>query len=116
MTAKGTKEKEMTAVEPEVVEVMDNSNIMKLSKPLPDGKTEIVFDFDSLNGYKLLACMKQAKKKDPGMTVPALSMEYQANVAAAAAKLRYDDILNLSGPDFMAACLKAQNFLLPSDQ
>ena len=48
--------------------------------------------------------------KDKLMTVPALSMEYQAMVAAAAAKMKYDDILNLSGPDFMAACLKAQNF------
>lgn len=47
------------------------------------------------------------------MTVPALSMEYQAIVAAAATKMKYDDILNLSGPDFMAACLKAQNFCFP---
>lgn len=97
-------------------EVVDNGDILHLTTPLPNGKTEIYFDFSNLNGYTLLACMSSAKKKDALMTVPALSMEYQAAVAAAAAKMRYDDILNLSGPDFMAACLKAQNFLLPKDR
>lgn len=106
------KEKENELVNAEIV---DQENILHLTKPLPNGQTEIYFDFTKLNGYALLACMNQAKKKDKLMAVPALSMEYQAMVAAAAAKMKYDDILNLSGPDFMAACLKAQNFLLPKE-
>ena len=69
------KEKENELVNAEIV---DQENILHLTTPLPNGQTEIYFDFAKLNGYALLACMSQAKKKDKLMTVPALSMEYQA--------------------------------------
>ena len=45
-------------------------------------------------------------------TYMALSQAYQARVAAAAAKLKYDEILELSGTDFTAVCIKVQNFLM----
>ena len=46
------------------------------------------------------------------ISVMALSQAYQARVAAAAAKLKYDEILELSGTDFTAVCIKVQNFLM----
>ena len=93
-------------------EVIDDDNTLKLSKPLASGANQLVFDFDRINGYVLIKCEKAAKKEDPTITVQALSMIFQAHVAAAAAKVRYDDILGLSASDFTAACLKAQAFLL----
>lgn len=54
------KEKENELVNAEIV---DQDNILHLTKPLPSGQTEIYFDFTKLNGYALLACMNQAKRK-----------------------------------------------------
>jgi hypothetical protein len=93
-------------------EVVDEGNTLELSKPLASGVNQLVFDFERINGYALIKCEKAAKKEDPTITVQALSLVFQAHVAAAAAKVRYDDILNLNASDFTAACLKAQAFLL----
>ena len=49
------------------------------------------------------------------MTIPSTSMVYQAAVAAAASGLRYDDILSLSGSDFIAVTIKVQSFLLDTE-
>ena len=92
-------------------EVIDDDNVVTLSKPLRNGETQLVFDFDKINGYTLINCEKRAKKEDPSMMVPSLSMVYQAYVAAVAAGVKYDDILGLSAKDFTAACVKAQAFL-----
>ena len=85
-------------------------NTLKLSKPL-NGKQELVFDFDKITGHTLVKCTTLAKKDDPSMLVPSLSTAFQAHVAAAATGLKYDDILSLSAPDFVAVTLKVQGFL-----
>ena len=108
------KKKEVETVEESTVTVLDDDDIVHLKKPLPNGSDFITFTWDKITGYTLIRCLKNAKKEDPGMTVPALSMPYQAAVAAIAAGVKYDDILSLSAPDFMAVTLKAQNFLLQS--
>lgn len=102
-----------TTVEPEII---DEANVLKLKKPLNGGKDELVFDWTRINGYTMLACEKQARKDNPSILVLVLSQSYQAAIAAAAAGVKYDDILGLCGPDFTAACLKAQNFLTESAQ
>ena len=94
------------ADEPEV----DGENTIKLSKPV-NGQLSIVFDFDKIKGATLLKCEKKAKEVDNTIVVPQLSMVYQAHVAAAAAGMRYDDIINLSGPDFMAVTTRVSRFL-----
>lgn len=95
------------------VEVVDESDtVLNLSKPLPNGADKLVFDFDKINGYTLIACEKKAKKDDNTIMVPSLSQVYQAYVAAAAAGVKVDDILGLNMTDFTAACIKAQGFLL----
>ena len=104
-----TKEKPVEA------EVIDENNVVDLISPLPNGKTTLVFDWDKVTGYTLINCAKSAKKEDPVMSVPALSLPYQAAVAAVAAGVRYDDILSLKGPDFIKVTLKAQSFLLQSE-
>ena len=53
------KEKENELVNAEIV---DQENILHLTTPLPNGQTEIYFDFAKLNGYALLACMSQDRK------------------------------------------------------
>jgi hypothetical protein len=105
-------DKDVAKVEDLDVEVVDDDNVLKLSKPLASGAKELVFDFDRVNGYVLIKCEKAAKREDPSIAVPALSMIFQSHVAAAAAKVRYDDILGLPAADFTAACVKAQAFLL----
>lgn len=95
-------------------EPVDEGNVIHLKKPMHSGAAEIHLDFDRVTGYILLRCEKEAKKEDPLISVMALSQVYQARVAAAAAKVKYDEILELSGADFTAVCLKVQNFLMGS--
>lgn len=91
-------------------EVVDESNIVQLSKPLR-GKDELIFDFAKIKGSTLLKCEKKAKEVDNSIVVPQLSMAFQAHVAAAAASVKYDEIINLPGLDFMAVTLKVSRFL-----
>ena len=103
-----------TAVEVYDADPVDEGNVIHLKKPLRGGAEEIVLDFDRVTGYILLKCEKEVKKDDPLITLPALSQAYQARVAASAARMKYDEILELSGADFTAVCLKVQNFLMGS--
>ena len=98
---------EVVAAEAEVV---DESNIVQLSKPLR-GKDELIFDFAKIKGSTLMKCEKKAKEVDNSIDVPQLSMAFQAHVAAAAAGVKYDEIINLPGLDFMAVTLKVSRFL-----
>lgn len=94
------------------VQTINPNNILHLSKPLRNGNEELIFDWDKITGYNLIACERAAKKKDPSIMVPSLSQSYQAMVAGLAANVRYDDICGMGAKDFSAACLMAQNFLL----
>ena len=107
---KTTTEEQEAAVIPVEAEVMDDEKSIKLSKPL-NGRTELVFDFDKIKGSTLLKCEKKTKDIDNTVVVPQLSMIFQAHVAAAALGMRYDDIINLPAPDFMAVTLKVSRFL-----
>lgn len=95
-------------------EIMDEDNVIKLKKPLGNGKDSIALDFDKLNGYALVKCERAARRDDKTMTVPLLSQVYLANVAAVAAGMKYDDILGLCATDFQAVTLRAQSFLTGS--
>ncbi|WP_315452212.1 hypothetical protein [uncultured Selenomonas sp.] len=108
------QEAEAESVEVYDAEPVDEANVIHLKKPMRSGAAEIHLDFDRVTGYILLKCEKEAKKDDPLISVMALSQSYQARVAAAAAKVKYDEILELSGADFTAVCLKVQNFLMGS--
>ena len=104
-------ENEIQTVE---ADVLDDDNVIKLKKPLKNGKDSIVLDFDRLTGYTLIKCERAARKDDKTMTVPLLSQVYLANVAAVAAGVKYDDILGLSAMDFQSVTLRAQGFLTGS--
>lgn len=91
---------------------LTEDNVIVLHKPMADGKDKLVLDFDRINGRTLVSCEKQARKLDPAITVLPLSQVYQALVAGVVTGLKYDEVLNLSGKDFTALCLKAQGFLL----
>ncbi len=114
VTAVTEPAEETADVEVYDAEPVDEANVIHLKKPMHSGVTEIHLDFDRVTGYILLKCEKEAKKDDPLISVMALSQSYQARVAAAAAKVKYDEILELSGADFTAVCLKVQNFLMGS--
>ena len=92
----------------------DNNRTVKLSKPL-NGRVTIIFDYDKIKGSTLLKCEKKTKDIDSSVVVPQLSMIFQAHVAAAALGMRYDDIINLPAPDFMAVTLKVSRFLNGAD-
>ena len=88
----------------------DVDRSIKLSKPL-NGQLTITFDFEKIKGSTLLRCEKKTKDVDNTVVVPQLSMIFQAHVAAAALGMRYDDIINLPAPDFMAITLRVSRFL-----
>jgi len=94
---------------------MENAMI-KLKKPLSNGKDEIVLDFDSINGYTLIQCEKDAKREDPTIVVPNSAQIYLARVAAAAAGVRYDDICALPGGAFNKVLVEVRSFLLNMDE
>lgn len=102
------------AVDEDAMAEDEETDIVELKRPLRDGRKEITLDFDRVTGYILIKCEKEAKKEDPSITVPAISQAYQARVAAVAAKMKYDEILELSGTDFTAVCIKTQVFLMGS--
>ena len=104
-------ENEIQAME---ADVLDDGNIIRLKKPLKNGKDSLVLDYDRLTGYTLVKCERAARKDDKTMTVPLLSQVYLANVAAVAAGVKYDDILGLSAIDFQSVTLRAQGFLTGS--
>lgn len=98
----------------EDVEVLDESNIVNLKKPL-NGKNTLLFDFDRVTGATLLKCEKKTKEIDSSAVIPQLSMIFAAHVAAAASGVKYDDIISLAGPDFMAVTAKVGRFLNGAD-
>lgn len=79
-------------------------------------KGEIKLDFDRITGRVMINCEKAAKKKDPTITLPALSMTYQAYIAAEAAGMNIDDVLDLPAPDFTVVTALVQNFLINTEQ
>ena len=96
----------------EQVQTVSDDQKIELTRALPDGTKTLTLDFDKVSGYTLLRCEKAAKKEDASIVVPALSQVYQAHVAAIAANVKYDDILDLPAKDFTAVMIKTQGFLL----
>lgn len=109
------EKKETVEVAEKDITVLDENDVVHLSKPLPNGQDFLAFDWDKINGYALIRCKANARKQDQDVAVmPSLSPAYQAAVAAVATGAKYDDILALRAPDFMAVTLRVQNFLLSS--
>lgn len=106
---KEAEEQEKTVATAEV-EALNEDDILHLTRPM-NGRDKLALDFSKITGATLLKCEKKAKEVDNTIVVPQLSMVYQAHVAAAAASMRYDDIINLSGPDFMAVTTRVSRFL-----
>ena len=104
---------EMNKVET-VVESVPAVEITPVVEPV--AKKAIELNFDNVTGYTLIRCEKAAKKEDPNISVPSISLTYQAHVAAAAAGVKVDDIYALPGKEFTKVCLDTQNFLLGSEK
>lgn len=75
---------------------------------------ELDVDLDGLNGIALMKA-NAAQRGNPDNVVPALSMGYQAQVAASAAKVPIEVIEQLAAPDFVKVTLEVQRFLLGKD-
>lgn len=93
------------------VETVDDDHKLELKTPMADGTKTLVFDENLVNGRTLIKCATLAKKEDPTMMIPSMSTVYQAHVAAAMTKKRYDEICNLSMRDFTAVTTKTLGFL-----
>ena len=98
----------------EVAEKLKEVHEVELHNALPNGETKLVLDFSRITGRVLLKAETETRRADPGVSVMALSQHYQARVAAAAAHVKLDDILDLKGDDFTAVTLVTQNFLVAS--
>lgn len=92
------------------VTVIKEENVQKLMKALGE-RTELIYDFEKINGRVLLECARRAGQEDKTMLIPNLSMVYQAMVGAKATGLKYDEVLNLSGADFNGLTLRVMRFL-----
>lgn len=73
---------------------------------------EIEFQFETLTGRDLIAANREAVKIEGPSLSPILSMAYQAAVAAKAAKLPTDVIMDIEAADFTMITTAAQDFLL----
>lgn len=104
---------DVAVAEDEIIdpEVLKDDNTVQLRKPLANGISSLTFHFDSLTGGTLIKCQAKARKLDPGMTVAMLSDAYLALVAAAALGIKYDEVINLTAPDFAAVTIRVQSFL-----
>ena len=88
-----------------------------LNKPVTfDGKeyTKLELDFDSLTGRELMKAEAEAKALTPGGYIPVLELSkpYQVVIAAKAAKVPVDVIMELPGKDYTKVTVAAQDFLL----
>lgn len=96
---------------------VNNENVYQLTRPITFEGEEIKslnLDFDSLGGHELMNCAKLAQSMNPE-EVPvyrALSINYQVAVAARAAGVAPDVILNLKAKDFTQVTQRAANFLI----
>lgn len=91
------------------------TKIIKLTEPITVGNEElkeIELDFDSLRGLDLLEAEKEARALGDESVMLALSMQYQAAVAAKVSVLSYDDVLNLKGNDFTKVTNAVFTFLM----
>lgn len=73
----------------------------------------IVLDLDKITGEDLIKAELEARAKEPGIphSINANSAMIHACVASKASGLLVDDILRLSGPDFMRVTTEISNFL-----
>ena len=89
--------------------------VIKLKKPLTvKGKElkELHLDFDTLTGNDLVQAEKEVRAMGEKSPFLAVSMQYQAAVAAKAIGCPVDDVLALSGKDFTHVMAAAADFLL----
>lgn len=87
---------------------------VKLTKPLTvKGKEvkELDLNFDSLTGNDLVAAEREARAMGDNTPVIALSMQYQAAVAARLIGCPVDDVLALPAKDFKNIVGQASSFL-----
>lgn len=89
---------------------------MQLKKILiKDGKTitEINFDFEKITGNDIVSAEKESRMLGDNTPDVCYSKTFQAIIAAKAAdcKLIVDDVMGLSGGDFINATTQAGNFL-----
>ncbi|AIF51258.1 hypothetical protein [Pelosinus sp. UFO1] len=89
---------------------------MKLNKPITKNGVEIAelnFDFNKITGNQIIAAEKEARLLGDTTPDSCYSKTFQAIIAARAANesVIVDDILNLSGADFIQATTVAANFL-----
>lgn len=88
---------------------------VKLSRPVAfEGKeyAELTLDLDSVTGRDLIKAEAEARLIAGPSPVAELSKAYHAAVAAKAAKVPVDLILELPAQDFTRVTMAVQNFLL----
>jgi len=92
--------------------------IIKLSNPRTiNGKeyTKLELNFDNLTGRDLINAHKETTAMGDNSPVNEFSKTYLAAVAARAAKVKTDDILDLPARDFTNITIMVQNFLFGMD-
>ncbi|MGG1618234.1 hypothetical protein [Paenibacillus sp. NRS-1781] len=90
--------------------------VLKFSKPFKfedqEPITELVFDWDKVNGRKLISLSERLALNDMDSPIKAVNMKFQAAVCAEAAGVPFQLIEELPGGVFGRATAMAQSFLL----
>ena len=118
--------KDITEIKSEEIEVgteeREDVEIHTLKKPITfDGERieKLIFDFDSLTAKDLINAEREAKlrtgKKDRLNAVKELDHRYTSCIAAKAAGIKTELLLELGAKDFSQINMLAMNFLLDGD-
>lgn len=93
---------------------METINLSKPMKVKGEEVRELSLDFDKITGRVLIET--ETKCRAMGDNTPDLtfSMKYQASLAAKAAGVKYDDILDLGGKDMILVIAAVKSFLFES--
>ena len=85
-----------------------------LSKPLKikgEDVKDIVLDFDKITGRTMMELESRCRALGDGTPDLTFSMRYQTMMAAKAAGMNYDDLLDLSGKDMTSVFAAVKAFL-----
>lgn len=90
---------------------METINLSKPMKVKGEEVRELSLDFDKITGRVMMDLESKCRAMNDSTPDLTFSMKYQAMLAAKAAGVKYDDILDLSGKDMTLVISAVKSFL-----
>lgn len=90
---------------------METIHLSKAMKVKGEDVQDLALDFDKITGRVLIETESKCRALSDGTPDLTFSMKYQAMLAAKAAGVKYDDILDLGGSDMILVIAAVKSFL-----